>query len=126
VSDATAEVLAAARARAEALAAGDVDRLRALLDQAFHWTSHRGATFDRDAYLAANTSGETVWLGQDLEDPVVTASPSGDAAVVTCVVHDVVDRGEGPEHFRMPMTQVWVRRVEGWVLLAGHAGPRLP
>jgi hypothetical protein len=24
----------------------------------------------------------------------------------------------------MPMTQVWVRQVDVWMCLAGHAGPR--
>jgi hypothetical protein len=27
--------------------------------------------------------------------------------------------------YRMPMTQVWVHEEEGWLLVAGHAGPLL-
>ena len=46
-------------------------------------------------------------------------------AVLRCQVVDRFDRGHGPEEFRMPMTQVWVRHDDGrWVCLAGHAGPR--
>jgi hypothetical protein len=33
-------------------------------------------------------------------------------------------RGLLHETFRMPMTQVWVRVVDRWTCLAGHAGTR--
>jgi hypothetical protein len=48
-------------------------------------------------------------------------------AVLRCTVVDTVDRGHGPQEYRMPMTQVWVRTEQDtgrWVCLAGHAGPR--
>ena len=45
-------------------------------------------------------------------------------AVLRCLVVDKVDRGDGPEAYEMPMTQVWVNHEGRWVCLAGHAGPR--
>lgn len=111
------EVLAAAEARAAALANGDATALRALLHPRFGWVSHRGEVFDRAAYLAVNTGGRRHWQRQRLDgaEVIVTA----DAAVLRCRAVDEVDG----ETFRMPMTQVWVRGADGWRCLAGHAGP---
>ena len=122
--DVAQQVLMAATARADALAAGDADRLRELLHRDFHWTSHRGEDFDRDAYVHSNTSGSNRWRSQTLHDPEVTVV--GEVAVLRCTVVDCVDTGHGSERFRMPMTQVWIRTDAQWVCLAGHAGPRLP
>ena len=43
--------------------------------------------------------------------------------MLRCEVVDEVDRGDGIEQLRMPMTQVWVRYDDSWVCLAGHAEP---
>jgi ketosteroid isomerase-like protein len=118
------EVLAAARRRAAALADGDHDRLAELLHPDFRWTSHTGERFDRAAYLRSNTGARNHWSTQQLVDAEVMVHEG--TAVLRCLAVDVVDRGRGAEEFRMPMTQVWVRRDGGWVCLAGHAGPRLP
>lgn len=119
-------MLAAAYARAAALAAGDAATLRGLLHQRFGWVSHRGDIFDRDHYVAANTApGGVQWRAQRLEQPQV--SVIGDAAVLRCTVTDVVTAADGIEvRARMLMTQTWIRdHTSGWVCLAGHAGPRL-
>ncbi|HSK34501.1 MAG TPA: nuclear transport factor 2 family protein [Propionicimonas sp.] len=117
------QVLAAARQRAAALAEHDQDRLRELLHPDLRWTSHTGERFDRDAYLRSNTGGSNRWSSQQLVDAEVVVHD--ETAVLRCLAVDTVDRGGGAEEFRMPMTQVWVRRDGGWVCLAGHAGPRL-
>ena len=117
------EVIAAARARAAALPARDVDALHRLLHPEFRWASHLGHVLDRDGYVARNTDGRTAWLEQDLGDPHVTVV--GGTAVLYTVVTDTIETAQGPETFRMPMTQTWVREEEGWRCLAGHAGPRL-
>jgi ketosteroid isomerase-like protein len=115
------EVLAAAAARADALARGDADALRARLHPLFGWTSHRGDTFDRETYVRRNAGGTTHWYGQALED--VRLVVIGDTAVLRCTAVDRIEVDGRPEVFRMPMTQTWVRSGEGWVCLAGHAGP---
>ncbi|MCK2216895.1 nuclear transport factor 2 family protein [Actinomadura sp. ATCC 31491] len=119
------EVVAAARERAAALAAGDPDRLRRSLHPGFHWTSHVGERFDRDAYVASNTAGALTWERQSLSEVEVVVA--GQAAVLRCVVADEVVTGDGERvTFRMPVTQTWVRQDGRWTCLAGHAGPRLP
>lgn len=120
------QVLAAACARAAALAAGDGTTLRRLLHPDFGWVSHLGEVFDRDGYVAANTvAGGARWQAQRLEQPQVHVV--GDAAVLRCTVVDVITGVDGePVRARMPMTLTWVRdETNGWVCLAGHAGPRL-
>jgi Domain of unknown function (DUF4440) len=113
------EVLAAAEERARALAGADETALRRLLHPDFGWTAHTGERFDLSSYLRSNLGGRTVWRAQTLRDPAVVVV--GDTAVLTCLVTDEVERGT----FTMPMTQTWVRTDGRWLLLAGHAGPRL-
>lgn len=117
------DVLAAARLRATALAAGDADGLRALMHEECRWTSYAGLVLDRDDYVRRNTT--TVgWAAQSLEEPVVRVI--GDCAVLTGTVVDVVAGEDGvPEEFRLLITMTWVRDGGLWRLLAGHAGPRL-
>jgi ketosteroid isomerase-like protein len=118
-----AEVLAAAEARAGALARRDAAALTALLHPSFSWISHTGDTFDRAAYVGNNTAGAATWHEQRLERVEVTVV--GDTAVLRCTVQDDVETEAGRQLFRMPMTQVWVRDGTRWLCLAGHAGPRL-
>jgi len=117
------EVLAAARARAAALAAADAEALTALLHPDYTWRSHTGARLDRAAYVQRNTGGATLWRSQTLADTEVILV--GEAAVLTAVAEDVVRVGEEWVSFRMPVTTVWVREDGRWRCLAGHAGPRL-
>ncbi|AQZ62663.1 unnamed protein product [[Actinomadura] parvosata subsp. kistnae] len=116
------EVVEAARERAAALASGDAERLRRSLHPGFHWTSHTGRRFDRDAYVAANTASGLTWRRQSLEETEVTVV--GPVAVLRCVACDDVVDGRGERvTYRMPMTQTWVRQDGRWLCLAGHAGP---
>jgi len=121
--DTSEEVLEAACLRAAALATGDPQELRKWLHPQFRWFSHTGERFDRDSYITSNTDGGNRWASQLLSEVEVVAHPR--TAVLHCEVVDAVDRGEGVEEFRMPMTQVWVRHDDRWVCLAGHAGPSL-
>ena len=122
--DDAAQVVAAARDRASALADGDAEGLTALLHAEFHWTSHVGERFDRTEYVRRNTQGHTVWCSQELK--AIEVDVVEDTAVLRADVRDVVltEHGE-PATFRMPVTQVWVRDGDRWLCLAGHAGPRL-
>jgi hypothetical protein len=120
--DATAEVISAAQARAAALAAGEVDRLREMLHADFRWVSHAGERYDRESYVASNAHGANGWSEQHLTDINVVAHEQ--TAVLRCTVVDTIDGGHGPREFRMPMTQVWIRRDGRWLCLAGHAGAR--
>jgi RimJ/RimL family protein N-acetyltransferase len=116
------DVLAAVRDRADALVAGDAERLTAVLHERFVWTSQRGVVFNRASHLAA-TIGDLTWLAQDLT--AVRVIVVGDLAVVTAMVHDVVDRDGARRRSSMRVTQTWTRAGGRWLLLAGHAGPSL-
>ncbi len=117
-----AHVEAAAKARAEALARRDSRALRSLLHPQFVWTSHRGETFDVESYVAANTGAGSRWLGQALHD--VRVAVVGSTAVLVGLVVDEVESADGPEIYRMLVTQTWVHEGDRWLCLAGHAGPR--
>jgi ketosteroid isomerase-like protein len=115
-------VLAAAQARAHALAAGDPHELEALLHPAFMWTTHTGQAYDREAYVRRNTDGTTVWRAQRMGDPTVVVV--GDTAVLRTMVTDEVEAEDGTTAtLEMPMTQVWVSERGTWRCLVGHAGP---
>ena len=115
------DILAVAERRSAALVARDPDALRALHHRALRWTTHRGAVLEREAYVAANTAGELVWRSQRIEDVHVIVA--GDTAVLIAVAVDEVERDGEPQTFRLHLTQVWVRDDDGWLCLAGHAGP---
>ena len=120
--DLKTEVIRAAESRAAALADGDAARLRDLLHADFRWVSHAGERFDRESYIESNTNGRGELSEQRLTDISVVAHP--ETAVLRCTVVDTIDRGHGPREYKMPMTQVWVRRDGRWICLAGHAGAR--
>ena len=111
-----------AEARSAALASGDAVTLMKLLHADFTWTTHTGARLDREEYVRRNTDGTTRWIRQEMDD--VRLIMAGDTAILTCTTVDEIEGVNGPETFRMPMTQVWVHQSDLWVLLAGHAGPR--
>ena len=114
-------MLLAAQRRAEALAARDAVALTRLLHPDFVWTTHKGDVMDVHRYVLANTTagGDLRWLGQTLEQPSVVVV--GDAAVLTAVVVDLVEKEGVSRSFRLRMTQTWVRNENGWRCLAGHA-----
>jgi ketosteroid isomerase-like protein len=116
-------VLDAAQRRADALVAADAAKLRLLMHPDLRWTTHRGDVLDRESYIDGNTNGTLRWLSQRLEDPDVVLV--GDAAILTAVVVDIVERDGSQQQFRMRLTQAWVRHGSDWVCLAGHAGPAI-
>jgi hypothetical protein len=115
--------LLAAEARAAALTAGDAHTVLGLLHYEFTWTTHTGVRLDRTSYVRRNTDGTTRWIRQFLLDPRLVIV--GETGVLTCTAVDEVEGPAGPETYRMPMTQVWTESSRGWVLLVGHAGPKI-
>ena len=117
------DVLDAALERVEALKRRDGESLGRLLHPKFCWISHKRDQFDRDAYLRSNVEGQNTWHAQTLEQPRITMF--GATAILTCTVIDDVSTMDGRNCYRMPMTQVWIEEDGRWLLVAGHAGPRL-
>jgi hypothetical protein len=119
-SAAAGEVLAAARRRAEALAARDPEVLTELMHPSLRWTTHTGDVLTREQYVVGNTRGDLRWRSQRLEDAQVVVV--GDTAVLTAWVTDDVTRDGRDQTFTLRLTQTWVRDEDGWLCLAGHAG----
>jgi ketosteroid isomerase-like protein len=117
------DVVAAAEQRAAALVRCDAAELRRLLHPDMIWTTHTGAVLDRETYIAGNTDGSLVWHDQRIEQAAVTVV--GDAAMLTAMAVDEVERNGRRETFRLRLTQTWVRQDGVWQCVAGHAGPRL-
>lgn len=115
------EVLGAAERRARALVDRDPAALRRLHHPELRWTTHRGDVLDRERYVRGNTEGPLVWRAQRLEQVEVTVA--GGAAVLVAVVVDEVEQDGEPLTNRLRLTQTWVQSTDGWVCLAGHAGP---
>jgi hypothetical protein len=116
----SAEVLEAARRRAEALAAGDAQALRLLLHPQFRWVAHTGERFDRDSYAASITSPVELVASEELADADIVMHDQ--TAVLRC---QVLQPGEGGEALPMSMTQVWVLHDDHWVCLVGHVSAAL-
>jgi len=114
-----AEVLDAARRRAEALAAGDEGVLRRLMHPDLLWTTYRGDVLGYEAYIAGNVGGPLHWRAQGLED--VRVAVAGQTAVLTALVHDEVSGDGRDQTFTLRLTQTWARTAHGWRCLAGHA-----
>jgi len=117
------QVLLAAEQRAAALAAGDLEALRALMHPALQWTTYKGDVLSRDQYIAGNTGGALTWRSQRLEGTRTVVV--GDTAVLTALVTDEVRRDGQDESFTLRLTQTWVRAESGWQCIAGHAGPNI-
>ena len=115
------EVHRAAQQRADALVSGDPQQLRSILHPKFVWTSHKGDVFDRESYIQSNVGGVLTWKSQRLEG--LNVRLVGATAVLTGTVVDEVERGGQSQLFEMLVTQVWVKRGDKWLCLAGHAGP---
>jgi hypothetical protein len=113
------QVLAAALRRAEALAAGDEAALRLLMHPSLQWTTLRGDVLGYEDYIIGNTRGSLRWRAQRLADIRVTVA--GDTAVLTAAVTDEVSREGNDRILRLRLTQAWIRTLEGWRCLAGHA-----
>ena len=110
---------AAAVRRAAALAAGDEAALRLLMHPGLQWTSFQGEVLGYEDYITGNTRGGLRWRSQRLEGMTVVVA--GDTAVLTAAVTDEVTRDGREQTFRLRLTQTWVRTLEGWRCLAGHA-----
>jgi ketosteroid isomerase-like protein len=61
-------------------------------------------------------------VSQRLDDVDVQVAEDR-VAVLTARVVDVVVRDGQRRTFGMRLTQTWLRTGDGWVCLAGHAGP---
>lgn len=108
-------VLESERARADAVVAGDLDRLGAMLADDLVYVHATGVRHDKAQWLAYLSSGPR-FLAVELVAPRV--SMMGDGALVVAELHLRFRRNPGsePVQARSWVSQCWVRGDAGWQL----------
>ena len=117
----TADVEAAFRVRADALAAQDWAVVDAQLHDDFVYTNSLGERLTKDAYLTFLRHGPLRWHRQWLEDALVVVE--GDTAVITGLVFDDVVIDGAEQVLTFSTTQTYTRVDGRWLYLAGQTAP---
>jgi ketosteroid isomerase-like protein len=117
--DSEQEIIELAHARSRALVEKDLDTLASLLAENFVYTNADGIVFaHRDYLMSYVDTQELVWSSQTLDQLRVLRY--GDAAVLTCRVHDVASAGDSQFDAWFRSTFLYVRLDGGWKCAAGH------
>ncbi len=112
-------VLDAARRRSAALVNKDIDALTALLHPQFLYVNSSGQVLDRAQYFDVYVLPENVqWTKQDIHQPKITGTDQ--AAVLTCLVHDVFSFKDHDLDTTFRSTLMWLHTEEGWRCLGGQ------
>jgi hypothetical protein len=115
-------VMQLARERSRALVEKDARALDRILAPEFIYTNASGQVLDKATYLARYVEPpEVQWLLQELDH--VQVRVFGDAAVLTCRVHDVARFGEHRLDAHFQSTYLYVNTAAGWQCVAGQTGP---
>ena len=114
----TREVLAAEERRCAAIAAEDWDALREVVADDFRYTHSVGTTEDRESWIAGIKSRR-----RSVEHEKLTVRSFGDVAFLSgSSVYRYAEPFQGDSHYgaTLDVLQVWVRRSEGWQIVAQH------
>jgi ketosteroid isomerase-like protein len=105
--------------RIQAILDVDMPALYAIYADAFFYNTASGASFTRSEYLPRYQSGELKVNKSTSE--VREVRVYGDTAIVTGIVRvDATIKGENAD-LRLRYLNVWVKRENGWVLVARQA-----
>lgn len=108
-----------AQARSAALVRGDVHALTQILSDDFVYTNANGNVLDRPTYLETYvTSGAGRFLAQTMED--VRVKVYGEAALLTCRVHDQFEYQGQRFESDYRSTFVYARQAGQWRCVAGQ------
>src|SRR5438093_47408 len=108
----TETVLHLARARSNALLQKDMNTLDRIPSPEFVYTNASGQVLDKATYLALYVQApQAQWLSQELDD--VQVQVFGDAAVLTCRVHDRARFGEQILDSHFQSTYFYVKTFAG-------------
>jgi hypothetical protein len=121
--DVTKEVLAAEERRCAAIAAQDWEALGAIVADEFFYTHSVGKTEDKSAWIAGLKKRRRA-----VEHDRLTVRGYGDVALLSgSSVYRYAEPFRGDSHYgsALDVLQVWVRRPEGWQIVAQH-GVKLP
>ncbi len=121
---ATEELIALEITRCEAISAGDLDAVAALLADDLTHTHVTGATQNKAALLAGLKSRPRTTTRDDLRVRVY-----GDTAVMTGTLRNVfppTEPGGDPVEMEAHALQVWVKTEPGWLQVAFAASGSAP
>jgi ketosteroid isomerase-like protein len=121
--DVTREVLAAEERRCAAIAAEDWEALGALVAEEFSYTHSTGKTEDKAAWIAGIRTRRRA-----VEHDRLAVRGYGDVALLSgSSVYRYAEPFRGDSHYgsALDVLQVWVRRPQGWQIVAQH-GVKLP
>ena len=116
--DVTRDVLAAEDRRCAAIAAEDWDALRKTVADDFLYTHSNGKTQDRESWIAGIKPRRRA-----VEHGGLMVRSFGEVALVSgSSVNRYAEPFQGDSHYGviLDVLQVWVRRPEGWQIVAQH------
>ena len=121
--DVTGEVLAAEERRCAAIAAEDWEALGGLVAEEFSYTHSTGKTEGKAAWIAGIRKRRRA-----VEHGQLAVRGYGDVALLSgSSVYRYAEPFQGDSHYGsvLDVLQVWVRRPQGWQIVAQH-GVKLP
>ncbi len=122
-ADAEAAVRAAEGRRGQALVAGDVPTLEALLADDLVYTHSSGRVDSKATYLEPLRSGRTRYTSFQPAD--LSVRLYGDTAVIRGTARSEAQVTTGTSRTHLRFTAIWHRRADAWVMVAWHA-TRIP
>ena len=116
--DVTAQVLAAEERRCAAIAAEDWESLGEIVADDFRYTHSNGKTEDKASWIAGIKPRRRA-----VEHENLSVRSFGDVALVSgSSVNRYAEPFRGDSHYGviLDVLQVWVRRPQGWQIVAQH------
>lgn len=117
-----ADVLAAEKARCEAMLQNSTANLDRILDDRLHFSHATGAVDDKPAYIAKMSAGAIEYSAIELADERVTAL-GNEAAMLTARMTTSVVVGGTAKTLRNRTMSVWTLSEGRWQMLAFQSTP---
>jgi ketosteroid isomerase-like protein len=107
--------------RYRAMCEADAKTLEELLADSLVYTHSYGGADTKASYLDGIRSKK--WVYQEVERPIEDIQVHGDCAVVTGQVRIQLLSGGQPKKLNSRFTTVWVKRPQGWQMVAWQSTP---
>ena len=104
-----------------AMCEADAKTLEELLADSLVYTHSYGGADTKASYLDGIRSKK--WVYQEVERPIEDIQVHGDCAVVTGQVRIQLLSGGQPKKLNSRFTNVWVKRPQGWQMVAWQSTP---
>jgi ketosteroid isomerase-like protein len=107
--------------RYRAMCEADAKTLEELLADSLVYTHSYGGADTKASYLDGIRAKK--WVYQEVERPIEDIQVHGDCAVVTGQVRIQLLSGGQPKKLNSRFTNVWVKRPQGWQMVAWQSTP---